>query len=95
MDCEVTRAEHMIMLAVMQGGSKVAERIGQVTAELTNRVKADWHLKVGACVVRVADSQLQQDRQDYNKKDKKDKKHKPQNTKLIKDEGFDYAFARQ
>ena len=78
MDAEVTRVEHMIMLAVTQGGSKAAQRIGQVTAELTNKVKADWHSKVAACVARVADSMLQKGE---DKKDKKEKKEKSKKNK--------------
>ena len=54
----ITRAENLIMTACKQNNSKAKNRVGSVTAELTNRMKTDWHQCVFHLVAVMADAIL-------------------------------------
>ena len=56
----ITRSENLLMIAIKKNDSKTKKRVGEVTAELTGKVKKPWSELIDGRIKQLADGALGQ-----------------------------------
>ena len=56
----ITRSENLLMIAIKKNDSKTKKRVGEVTAELTGKVKKPWSELIDGRIKQLADGALAQ-----------------------------------